>query len=44
MKVTVFNGSPKARNSNTDVTVQAFLCGAKRAGAETETVYFGDLP
>lgn len=39
MKVTVFNGSPAAANSSTQVIVDAFLRGAQRAGAETETVY-----
>lgn len=39
MKVIAFNGSPKAKNSNTSVIVRAFLQGAQMAGAETEEIY-----
>lgn len=38
MRVIVFNGSPKGKNSNTSVMAQAFLSGARRAGADTEEV------
>lgn len=42
MNVLAFNGSPKGRNSNTDVLVQAFLRGAGQAGAKAETVYLAE--
>ena len=39
MKFIVFNGSPAAENSATQRIADAFLRGAQRAGAETETVF-----
>ncbi len=39
MKLTVFNGSPRGRNSNTHRFVEPLLEGAREAGAETEEVF-----
>lgn len=39
MKVTVFNGSPRGRTSNSHRIVQPLLEGAREAGAETEEVF-----
>jgi len=43
MNILAINGSPRAASGNTDVLVQAFLSGARSAGAETDTVYVADL-
>jgi multimeric flavodoxin WrbA/putative sterol carrier protein len=42
MKILAVNGSPKGAAGNTDVLVQAFLSGAREAGAETDTIYLDD--
>ena len=39
MRIIAVNGSPKGSAGNTDILLQAFLAGAREAGAETETVY-----
>lgn len=42
MRIVAVNGSPRGEAGNTDVLVQAFLSGAREAGAETETLYLKD--
>jgi putative NADPH-quinone reductase/putative sterol carrier protein len=42
MKILVVNGSPRGAKGNTEVLVEAFLEGAREAGAEAETVYLNE--
>ena len=39
MRVTVFNGSPRGRKSNTHLIAKSLLKGAKQVGAQTEEVF-----
>lgn len=42
MKVTVFNGSPRGRESNTHLMVAPLLEGARQAGAEAAEVFLAE--
>ncbi len=39
MKLLAIQGSPRPKNSNTEILLQEFLRGARSQGAETETIY-----
>ncbi len=39
MKITIFNSSPRAEKGSTQVMVEEFSKGAKKAGADVETVF-----
>lgn len=39
MKVTIFNGSPRGRQSNSHIIAESILKGAAKAGAETEEIF-----
>lgn len=42
MKILAINGSPRGKESNTNVMVEAFLKGAQSAGAETANIFLAD--
>lgn len=42
MKILAVNGSPTKKKGMTDITMNLFLSGAKKAGAEIETIYLQD--
>ena len=42
VKISVFNGSPRGRTSNTHLIVEPLLEGARQAGAETQEVFLAE--
>lgn len=42
MKVAVINGSPRGKDGNTNIMVDAFLKGAQKAGSETVSVFLAE--
>ncbi|MBB6216099.1 putative NADPH-quinone reductase [Anaerosolibacter carboniphilus] len=42
MKIVVINGSPKGKDSNTNIMVRSFLKGAQEAGAETINIFLAE--
>lgn len=42
MKIVAVNGSPRGRESNTSILLNAFLTGAEKAGAETLSIFLAE--